>query len=239
MCKNTVEFAKKFDPKFTPVDLETKGRESLAGGKCELKRVDCADGSCGEQTLMLVFRPESWSYSLTVDLGEDVPGFTRTTPWEEILKKPVESKFMWLGKTYKASIRLDREGTAVVEVREPLGARSFRKTPYAWFRAALDVPEVATPVVRPAVYAVSVASFYEDSGELTSYCDAFDSAEKAADWFEGDWNDQAEMHGGRKLGKGEKEKFLKSLQGGSGIADAANPPAWGAWFKWHAARKEL
>ena len=220
---------KKFDPGFVP----------FTEGKCELKRVDSAGEVLGEQTLLLVFSPDSWGYSLTVDMGEDVPGFTRTTPWEEILGKPVESRFMWLGKSYKASVRLGGGGTAVVEVRESLSARSFRKTPFAHFCVELDGWAEEPVETSGAVYAVSVASFYEDSGELTSHCDVFGSAVEAADWFEGDWNDQAAHYGGKKLGKKAKEKFLKSLQDRDGIADAENPPGWGAWFKWHAVRKTV
>jgi hypothetical protein len=125
-----------------------------------------------------------------------------------------------------------------VEVHESLSARSFRKTPFAHFCVELEGREEHQEAPG-AVYAVSVASYYEDNGELTSYCDVFGSAEEAADWFEADWNDQAEHYGGKKLGKAAKEKFLKSLQGRDGIAEAESPPAWGAWFKWHAVRKTV
>lgn len=90
-----------------------------------------------------------------------------------------------------------------------------------------------------AVYAVSVASFYEDSGELTSYCDAFASPEKAADWFETDWNAQAAQLGGKKLTKKARKAFLDALKGADGIADAESPTKWGPWFKWHGVRAEL
>ena len=229
-----------FDPKFTPVDLVAEGRESLSVGECELKRVDCASGSCGEQTLMLVFRPARWSYSLTVDLGEDVPEFTAATPWEEILKNPVDSKFMWLGKSYRASIRLDRDGTAVVTVHEPLTAKTFRKTPFASFRVALDGAGEEKPEVPGAVYAVSVASFCENSGELASHCAAFATPEKAADWFETDWNDQAAYYGGRKLTEKAKKAFLDALKGKDGVAEAESPAGWGdCWFKWKGIRTEI
>ena len=234
---------KKFDPGFAPVDLVAEGKESFTAGQCELKRVDSAGEVLGEQTLVLVFNLKGWGYSLNVDMGEDVPEFSRKTPWEEILKEPVESKFMWLGKAYKASVRLGGGGTAVVEVREPSGAGSFKKTPFAWYCVKLEgwkeEPAGKPAVVPGAVYAVSVASYYGDGGELTSICDAFGSAEEAADWFERDWNDQAAAYGGKKLGKAAKEKFLKTLQDRDGIADAENPPDWGAWFKWHAVRKTV
>ena len=229
---------KKFDPGFVPVDLVAEGKDSFSAGKCELKRVDRTDGGCVEQTLVLVFNLKGWGYSLTVDLGEKVPGFTKTTPWEEILKKPVNAKFMWLGKTYKVTVTFEA-GEATVEVREPLSARSFKKTPFACYYVKLEGWREEPVETSGAVYAVSVASYYEDNGELTSYCDVFGSAEKAADWFEADWNDQAEHYGGKKLGKSAKEKFLKSLQDRDGIADAENPQDWGAWFKWHAVRKTV
>lgn len=231
-----------FDPKFTPVDLEKQGRESLSGGECELKRVDRAGWSCGEQTLMLVFRPAQWSYSLTVDLGEDVPGFTAAAPWEEILKKPVDSKFMWLGKCYRASIRLDRDGTAVVTVHESLSARSFRKQPSASFRVALDGAVAGNAGKKQYVYAVSVASFYENDGELTSHCAAFATPEKAADWFETDWNWQAGCHHGRKLAKKAKKAFLDALKDEKKdfIAEAESPADWGGCrFKWKGVRTEI
>ena len=234
---------KKFDPGFAPGDLVAEGKESFTAGQCELKRVDSAGEVLGEQTLVLVFSPKGWGYPLVVDMGEDVPGFDRKTPWEEILKTPVESRFTWLGKAYKASVRLGGGGTAVVEVREPSSARSFRKTPFACFCVELDgwkeEPAGKPAVVPGAVYAVSVASYYGDGGKLTSLCDVFGSAGEAADWFEADWNDQAAAYGGRKLGKAAKEKFLKSLQDRDGIADAENPQDWGAWFKWHAVRKTV
>lgn len=235
MAKNK----KRFDPGFTPVDLVARGMESLSGGRCELRRVDCASGSCEEQTLMLVFHPGSWSYSLTVDLGEDVPEFTVATPWEEILKEPVESKFMWLGKSYKASIRLGGGGTAVVEVRESLSARSFRKTPFACFSVELEGWREEPVETSGAVYAVSVASYYEDSGELTSHCGVFGSAGEAADWFERDWNDQAAHYGGRKLAWKAKKAFLDGLKGRDGVADASSPDSWGGWFRWKGIRTEI
>lgn len=228
-----------FDPRFTPVDLEARGMESLSAGKCELKRVDYAEGSCEEQTLMLVFSPESWSYSLTVDLGEDVPEFTVATPWEEILKNPVESKFMWLGKSYKASIRLGGGGTAVVEVRESLSARSFKKTPFACFCVKLEGWREEPVECSGAVYAVSVASYYVDSGELTSLCAVFGSAGEAADWFERDWNDQAAHYGGRKLTWKAKKAFLDELNGRDGVADASSPDSWGDRFVWKGTRTEI
>ena len=69
--------SKKFEPKFIPVDLETKGKESLSEGKCELKRVPVAGDDV--QGLVLEFQPAKWSYSFLVDLGEDVPDFTPET----------------------------------------------------------------------------------------------------------------------------------------------------------------
>lgn len=228
---------------FTQVDLETMGRGSLSEGKCELKRVDCAEGSCEEQTLMLVFQPVQWTYSLTVDLGEDVPEFTRTTPWEEILKKPVDSKFMWLGKAYKASIRLDRDGTAIVTVHEPLTAKSFKKTPFASFRVTLDGAVAEKPEAPGAVYGVSVASFsFEDRG-VGVECDVFGSAEEAADWFERNWNEKAAKYGtgadrDNTLKATAKKKFFNSLK--KGKADAESPDEWwGPWFRWTAVKKSV
>ena len=116
---------KVFDPGFVPVDLEKGGRESLAKGKCELERVE----SAGEQRLVLVFRPEGWGYPLMVDLGKGSPGFAKDTPWEEVLGKPVEGEFIWLGKTYKASVRLERSGVARVELvdaGEPFAGYTMR-----------------------------------------------------------------------------------------------------------------
>ena len=129
--------AKKFDPKFTPVDLETKGRESLSAGKCELKRVSC-DGIADKQNLVLQFQPAQWTYSIMVDITEDAPAFTSETPWEEILKNPVITKFQWLGKTYKAIIRKSGKDSAVVDVREPASNNSFKKTPFASFSVSLE-----------------------------------------------------------------------------------------------------
>ena len=129
--------SKKFEPKFIPVDLETKGKESLSEGKCELKRVPVAGDDV--QGLVLEFQPAKWSYSFLVDLGEDVPDFTPETPWEEILKKPITTKFMWLGKTYKATVTYCENGEATVEVREPVSINSFKKTPFASFSVALEV----------------------------------------------------------------------------------------------------
>lgn len=230
---------KKFDPGFVPVDLVAMNKESFSAGQCELKRVDRAGEVLGEQTLVLVFNLKGWGYSLTVDLGEDVPGFTVATPWEEILKTPVESKFMWLGKSYKASVRLGGGGTAVVEVRESLSASSFRKTPFACFRVELEGWREEPVECAGAVYAVSVASYYEDSGELTSHCGVFGSAGEAADWFEADWNDQAAAYGGKKLAWKAKKAFLDGLKGRDGVADASSPDSWGGWFVWKGTRTEI
>ena len=90
-----------------------------------------------------------------------------------------------------------------------------------------------------AVYAVSVASYYEDSGELTSHCAAFSTPEKAADWFETDWNDQAAFYDGKKLTRKAKKAFLDSLKGEAGVAEASGPDEWGAWFKWKGVRTEI
>jgi len=230
---------KKFDPGFTPVDLEAMGKESFAAGKCELKRVDCASGSCEEQTLVLVFQPEGWSYSLTVDLGEDVPEFTVATPWEEILKNPVNTKFMWLGKTYKVTVTYCGAGEATVEVREPVSSKGFKKTPFAHFCVTLAGWKEEAVDTTGAVYAVSVASFYEDSGELTCHCDVFKTPEEAADWFEEDWNTQADYYGYTKLTKKAKKKFLKSLTDKGGVAEEESPKSWGPWFKWKGVRRIL
>ena len=121
---------------FTPVDLEKMGRESLSEGKCELRRVPAAGDVHG---LVLEFQPAKWSYSFLVDLAEDAPEFTPDTPWKEILKKPITTKFMWLGKNYKAIIRKSGKDTAEVDVMEPASINSFKKTPFASFSVALEV----------------------------------------------------------------------------------------------------
>jgi len=227
-----------FDPRFIPVDLEEQGRESLSEGKCELKRVDCAEGSSGAQTLVLVFRPAQWSCALTVDLGDNVPEFTRATPWEEILKKPVDGKFTWLGKAYKVTVT-GEAGEATVEVREPVSGKGFGKTPFAWFCVKLAGWKDRPVDTAGAVYAVSVASYYEDSGELTCHCDVVSTPEEAADWFEKDWNEQAGNYGYAKLTKKAKKKFLKSLTDRGGVAEYESPANWGAWFKWKGVRRNL
>lgn len=227
---------KQFDPKFIPVDLETKGMESLSKGKCELRRVPSAGDAQG---LVLEFQPAGWSYSFLVDLTGNVPDFTEATPWEEILKKPVNTKFMWLGKTYKATVSHCEAGEATVEVREPVSSNGFKKTPFAHFCVGLAGWKDKPADTAGAVYAVSVASFYEDSGELTCHCDVFGTPEEAADWFEKDWNDQADCYGGRKLTKKAKKIFLKSLTGKDGVAEQGSPATWGPWFQWKGVRKIL
>lgn len=122
---------------FTPVDLEKMGRDSLSEGKCELKRVSY--NIVGDvQSLVLQFQPAQWTYSIMVDITEDAPVFTQKTPWEEILKKPITAKFMWLGKNYKAIIRKSGKAAAVVDVMEPASINSFKKTPFASFSVALE-----------------------------------------------------------------------------------------------------
>ena len=234
--------AKKFDPKFTPVDLETKGRESLSEGKCELKRVSY--NIVGDvQSLVLQFQPDRWTYSIMVDITEDAPVFTPETPWEEILKTPITTKFMWLGKNYKASIRLDRDGTAIVEVREPLTAKTFKKNPFASFRVALEEALTDKPEAPGAVYGVSVASFSFEDGGVGVECDVFGSAEEAADWFERNWNEKAAKYGtgadrDNTLKATAKKKFFNSLK--KGKADAESPDDWwGPWFRWTAVRKSV
>jgi hypothetical protein len=129
--------SKKSEPKFIPVDLETKGKESLSEGKCELKRVSY--NIVGDvQSLVLQFQPAQWTYSIMVDITEDAPVFTQKTPWKEILKKPITAKFMWLGKNYKAIIRKSGKDTAEVDVMEPASINSFKKTPFASFSVALE-----------------------------------------------------------------------------------------------------
>jgi hypothetical protein len=210
----------------------------LRDGTCEVTRVE--GPTEGTETLCVQLFPDEWNYSITVNLGDTgLEPFAPGTPWEEILKQPVDSKFKWLGKNYKVSIRLDREGTAVVELRESLSSRSFRKTPFASFRVALAGAVPVKPEVPGAVYAVSVASYYEDNGTLTTHCAVFSTPEKAADWFETDWNDQAGYYGGRKLAKKAKKAFLDSLKGKDGVAEASGPDEWGAWFKWKGVRTEI
>ena len=86
---------------------------------------------------------------------------------------------------------------------------------------------------------MSVASYYEDNGELTSYCTAFGTPQEAADWLESDWNDQADAFGGKKLTKKAKQEFLRGLTKDIGISDMVSPENWGAWFTWHAIRTEI
>ena len=160
------------------------------------------------------------------------------------MKNPVDSKFMWLGKTYRAGIRLDRDGTAVVTVHESLSARSFRKQPFASFRVALDGAVAGNAGKKQHVYAVSVASFYGNDGELTTHCAAFSTPEEAADWFETDWNWQGRFTGkdGKKLTKKAKKAFLAALtdEKKDCIAEAESPADWGdCWFKWKGVRTEI
>jgi hypothetical protein len=89
------------------------------------------------------------------------------------------------------------------------------------------------------VYAVSVASYYGDSGELTSHCAVFGSAGEAADWFDRDWNDQATTHGGLRLTWKAKKAFLDSLKGRDGVAEASSPDSWGDRFVWKGVRTEI
>ena len=158
---------------------------------------------------------------------------------EEILKKPVNTKFMWLGKTYKVTVTYCGAGEATVEVREPVSSKGFKKTPFAHFCVKLAGWKEEAVDTTGAVYAVSVASFYEDSGELTCHCDVFNTPEEAADWFEGDWNEQAKSYGYTKLTKKAKKKFLKSLTDKGGVAEEESPKIWGPWFKWKGVRKNL
>jgi hypothetical protein len=92
------------------------------------------------------------------------------------------------------------------------------------------------------VYAVSVASFYKNGEELTSHCDAFSTPEKAADWFEADWNWQADCYNGKKLAKKAKKAFIAALKDEKKdfIAEAESPAEWGdCWFKWNGVRTEI
>ena len=102
------------------------------------------------------------------------------------------------------------------------------------------IKATATDTKKP-VYVVSVASYYEDSGELTSHCAAFATPEEAADWFETDWNEQADCYGGKKMTKKAKKEFLADLKDEKqdGIAEASCPENWGGWFEWKGIRTEI
>lgn len=115
----------------------------LREGACSLKRVACAEGSCPEQALMLEIAPAGWGETLKVDMGEDSDEIFENTPWEEVLKEPVSTSFGFLGKTYLATVKLERAGVARVELRNTFtenvktGLGVVRK-PFAEYMVCLD-----------------------------------------------------------------------------------------------------
>jgi len=183
-----------------------------------------------------------------IDVGMGVSPCKGGGAWAERLEAGGASEvFDFIGERYCVSVSRSSPGKAAVELRKTFTENvcsgiGVVKEPFARFDVELSGKPGKGSAVRAsgkAVYAVSVASFYEDSGELTSYCDAFASPEEAADWFETDWNAQAEQLGGKKLTKKAKKAFLGELKGAAGIADAESPDKWGPWFKWHGVRKSL
>lgn len=235
--------------KKTPLQTYNPAR-LLRMGTCEVTRVEGAME--GTETLCIQLFPYSWKYPVTVDLGDtDLEPFAPGTPWKEILKSAVETEFSFLGKTFHVCLRCAKypdfgsEGvelalhtTFTKNVKSGIGVTA---KPFAvWSIEAWNDPgKTEKAETKQFVYAVSVASYYEDSGELTSHCAAFDTPEKAADWFETDWNEQAGFYGGRKLTKKAKAGFLASLKGKDGVAEAASPDGWGPWFQWKGVRNEL
>jgi hypothetical protein len=238
--------------KKTPLQTYNPAR-LLRMGTCEVTRVEGAME--GTETLCIQLFPYSWKYPVTVDLGDtDLEPFAPGTPWKEILKSAVETEFSFLGKTFHVCLRCAKypdfgsEGvelalhtTFTKNVKSGIGVAT---KPFAvWSIEAWNDPgKTEKAETKQHVYAVSVASFYENSGELTTHCAAFATPEKAADWFETDWNDQATYYGGRKLTKKARKAFLASLtdEKHGCIAEAESPATWGdCWFKWKGVRTEI
>ena len=219
--------------------------EWLRKGTCEVTRVE--GPTEGTETLCVQLFPEGWDYTITVDLGDtDLEPFAPGTPWKEILKNAVEAEFSFLGHTFHLCLHCtkDPEGVELAlhttfkkNVKSGIGVT--RKPFAVW---SIDSGKTEKVEKKQYVYAVSVASFYENDGELTSHCNAFSTPEKAADWFETDWNCQADCYHGKKLSKKAKKAFLDALKDETKdcIAEAESPAGWGDdWFKWKGVRTEI
>lgn len=235
--------------KKTPKEPRNPAR-MLRRGTCEVTRVE--DPTEGTETLCVQLFPYGCKYPVTVDLGDtDLEPFAPGTPWKEILKNAVETEFPFLGKTFHLCLRCTRYpdfGSEGVELalyttftENVVSGIGVNRAPFAiWSIEAWNDPGKKENAERKQyVYAVSVASFYEDSGELTTHCATAATPERAADWFETDWNDQAALYGGRKLTRKAKKAFLAALKDKTGVAEASSPDTWGAWFKWKGIRAEI
>lgn len=229
--------------KKTPLQTYNPAR-LLRMGTCEVTRVEGATE--GTETLCVRFFPYSCKYPVTVNLGDtDLEPFAPGTPWKEILKNAVETEFSFLGKTFHVCLRCAKYPDFGSEGVELALHTTFTKNVVSGIgvtRKPFAIWSIEAWKKKPYVYAVSVASFYENSGELTTHCAAFSTPEKAADWFETDWNDQSAYYGGRKLTKKAKKAFLAALKDEKKdcIAEAESPATWGdCWFRWKGIRTEI
>lgn len=87
------------------------------------------------------------------------------------------------------------------------------------------------------IYAASVATYDEASGELTSFCAPCRTAKDAVAWVKTDWNDQAAASEGKKMTSAQEKKLLAELEK-NGFADLESPAEWPAWHVWKIVRKE-
>lgn len=225
----------------------------LRKGTCDVTRVE--GPTEGTETLCVQLFPDGCNYPVTVDLGDtDLEPFAPGTPWKEILKNAVETDFSFLGQTFHLCLHCTKYpdfGSEGVELalhttftRNVKSGIGVTKKPFAvWsIDAWNDSGKTEKAEKKQYVYAVSVASFYENDGALTSHCDAFATPEEAADWFEYDWNWQAGCYNGKKLTKKAKKAFISALKDEKKdfIAEAESPADWGdCWFKWKGVRTEI
>jgi hypothetical protein len=238
--------------KKTPLQTYNPAR-LLRMGTCEVTRVKGAME--GTETLYIQLFPYSCKDPVTIDLGEiGLEPFAPGTPWKEILKSAVETEFSFLGKTFHVCLRCAKYpdfGSEGVELalhttftKNVVSGIGITRKPFAvWSIEAWNDPgKTEKAETKQHVYAVSVASFYEAEGELTSHCAAFRTPGEAADWFEEDWNYQADCYGGRKLSKKAKKAFLDALEDEKHdcIAEAESPDSWGGCrFVWKGVRTEI
>ena len=202
-------------------------------------RVEVYDSVSGKKGLALTYFIPGMACPYTTYFSEGFPEITGSSTWKEILKAPVSNVSYYEGKEEKAILSYSGGKYAMVEIyKSSRNNRGFQREPFAVFPARL-APLKKEWASGKVVYSVSVATYDGDNDSLTSYSGAFSTPEGAADWFEEDWNEQAEEYGGEPLDKEAKASFIRGLKSKSGIADVENPGDWGTWMVWKGVRTEL
>lgn len=214
-------------------------------GTCRIRRQPLT-GEEPTQELVVSFVPAGEKAPVEVTFGHGdavscLGRFTADTPLKKVLKEPLGGYVHYKGTLFKVVVLYSRGGKAKVELHETftdnvLSGVGVIKKPFAKFVVDMK-KEPRKP--RECKYAVSVASYYPDNEELTTDCSLSDTPELAANWLEGDWNEQSAMHGdGKKMPKSVKAAFIAGIKSPDGLYELKSPSGWDARFVWKGARKE-